>query len=137
MTIKISKEDVDSLNSMLKLLLEKTQVTLNKANFAKTYYYKDKERLSEILILYGYAKKHKYYDDILCKTEQTQSALTLNFFENLYNEGISIANKTTKEYEKLELEIEALKKKNGLIKPAFVISIISVILAFISLFLKM
>jgi len=135
--INIDKNDIEPLNDLLKIL--------DKNGFYDIDNFEENNDvnifiLTEILIVCGFAERHQHYNDdnkLIINTRDTHSALILNYFENFYNKSVEAKEQKSKEYQKLKLEIKALKKKNRLIVPAFIISVISVIIAIIALQLNL
>lgn len=90
-------------------------------------------RLKHLLISGGSAQKPKYGDnDGIGKTGNTEEHRASGHYRKLYANAI----RESKEHEKLDLEIKALKKNNRLIWPAFLISLISLLASLWALFCK-
>jgi hypothetical protein len=132
MELEINKNDVEILNRTLFALIEKDNVCREEITQLCDGDSERSGKLRDILITEGYAKKSRNFDRI-SRTELTERALSLDVFRNAHEKELEEKKRKTDDLEKLHLEISLLKSKNRLIKPAFIISLISLLIALLSM----
>jgi hypothetical protein len=133
MKITITKEDVDILNGLMRII---SGDRINMANFAKEKGYDVDTivRLEAVLILNGHASKSRQEGTDLGHTESTFAALNSDYYGAVYRNQLAEKERKEKGDEKIGLEVKSLKKNVGYAKPAFWIGVLSGIAAITSLF---
>ena len=134
----IEKGDKGTINAFLKILVEKGSLNLNQTSTYETYGIDaDKARsLALFIVKNGYAREHGYTDNVILSNTETADCYKLGYLDKQIDHYFDKEEQEKRSEEKIILEIESLKKKNGLIKPAFLISIISALIAAASLILS-
>ncbi|MDR2911475.1 MAG: hypothetical protein LBV47_08980 [Bacteroidales bacterium] len=132
----LTEQDVNMINRILEAVVNKNTIVINSA---VEICGNNKAKAIELLSLLcsdeclkpSIPMRGRQWN----KTDTTEETLITNKYKKLRLRQLKKSERHGLETEKIKLEIEALKKQNRHIKPAFWIGIISAVIAFISAFL--